>query len=418
MIFLRQLYKQKPKQWGPISAVRAAVYRNAEEIYGIDPASIIIACPYWEHNYREITTGKTAAAKALYGGDATKLRFIYGSDGYPDRLFSYYSAYYYDIKQPSTAVDELSIVISFNNYIDSSYNRGFLDAKGADTSNWSTTKGYSLSYRADGGILWMVADQDTYTTTDYVEDNKDHNLAVSWKAGDHQDIYIDGSEVSYDKHVVASSYTAIDDYLRIGTYYDGWSNNNYRMGSALYSFTHFKQALNQDQIGLFNDLPYQLFAPNPGKLYFDMGLATSTGTVVSVDTGTITLTGQTVGVIADVNLSVDTGSISFAGKAANIHAYIQAVTGAITLTGKTVLENVVVTPLKGAITLTGKVVNIISGNVESVDKGDITLTGKDTNIHSYVNPTTGLIRFIGKVLDMGDMVKKGLTKMGNSLRMK
>jgi hypothetical protein len=38
---------QKPKQWGALSAVRSAVFRNAESI-GIDPASIAGYWPMWE----------------------------------------------------------------------------------------------------------------------------------------------------------------------------------------------------------------------------------------------------------------------------------------------------------------------------------------------------------------------------------
>ncbi len=38
---------QKPKQWGALSAVRSAVFHNAESI-GIDPASIAGYWPMWE----------------------------------------------------------------------------------------------------------------------------------------------------------------------------------------------------------------------------------------------------------------------------------------------------------------------------------------------------------------------------------
>ena len=47
MIFNRQLYKQKPSAWGPVSNVQASIFKNAERI-GIDPASIALAMPLWE----------------------------------------------------------------------------------------------------------------------------------------------------------------------------------------------------------------------------------------------------------------------------------------------------------------------------------------------------------------------------------
>ncbi len=42
----RQLYKQKPQAWGPVSSVQASIFKNAE-IIGIDPASIVLAMPMW-----------------------------------------------------------------------------------------------------------------------------------------------------------------------------------------------------------------------------------------------------------------------------------------------------------------------------------------------------------------------------------
>jgi len=46
MPFLRQSYKQKPQAFGPVSAVQASIFKNAERI-GIDPASIALAMPMW-----------------------------------------------------------------------------------------------------------------------------------------------------------------------------------------------------------------------------------------------------------------------------------------------------------------------------------------------------------------------------------
>lgn len=57
--FLRQMYKHKPKQWGPFSAVQSALFYNAERV-GIDPDGIALAMPMWEgggipHDYTYIT---------------------------------------------------------------------------------------------------------------------------------------------------------------------------------------------------------------------------------------------------------------------------------------------------------------------------------------------------------------------------
>src|SRR6056297_1633631 len=44
--FLRQLWKQKPQAYGPVSAVQRDIWMNAERC-GIDPGSIVLYLPMW-----------------------------------------------------------------------------------------------------------------------------------------------------------------------------------------------------------------------------------------------------------------------------------------------------------------------------------------------------------------------------------
>ena len=53
MIYLRQLWKQKPEAWGPVEAVQAAIRKNAAGI-GIDPESIVLCLPMWERSGNKI----------------------------------------------------------------------------------------------------------------------------------------------------------------------------------------------------------------------------------------------------------------------------------------------------------------------------------------------------------------------------
>ena len=46
-IFLRKLWQNKPKQWGPFSAVQSALFHNLESM-GIDPQDKTVAIPLWE----------------------------------------------------------------------------------------------------------------------------------------------------------------------------------------------------------------------------------------------------------------------------------------------------------------------------------------------------------------------------------
>ena len=51
-IFLRKLWQNKPRQWGPVSRVQASLFHNADSIYGIDPNSFFAALPGWDsYNY-------------------------------------------------------------------------------------------------------------------------------------------------------------------------------------------------------------------------------------------------------------------------------------------------------------------------------------------------------------------------------
>src|SRR6056297_2770382 len=44
--FLRQLWRQKPQAYGPVSAVQRDIFLNAERV-GIDPGSIALYLPMW-----------------------------------------------------------------------------------------------------------------------------------------------------------------------------------------------------------------------------------------------------------------------------------------------------------------------------------------------------------------------------------
>ena len=73
MPFLRQSYKQKPKQWGPVSAVQSALFHNLERM-GIDPQTCQLALPMWErtggiaHNYAKNNDGVITSPEWIENG--------------------------------------------------------------------------------------------------------------------------------------------------------------------------------------------------------------------------------------------------------------------------------------------------------------------------------------------------------------
>ncbi len=77
MTFLRQLYKQKPQAWGPVSAVQASIFKNAESI-GIAPENILLAIPAWEKSTSILTnygllSGPTSSGTTEIYNDGIRL---------------------------------------------------------------------------------------------------------------------------------------------------------------------------------------------------------------------------------------------------------------------------------------------------------------------------------------------------------
>lgn len=84
--------KQKPRQWGPLSAVRSAVFKNSEMI-GIDPLALRVFMPLWEMSGapRNIITGAAGIVagvftweKDQYTNVADVVANIIETDYYPD----------------------------------------------------------------------------------------------------------------------------------------------------------------------------------------------------------------------------------------------------------------------------------------------------------------------------------------------
>jgi hypothetical protein len=120
--------------------------------------------------------------------------------------------------------NEATVIFSYrsNSTTTDSINDGILSDK--NVANWTTTAGFSVNIRSDGGILLKVGTSETYTNTNYWKDGLTHIGIVRYKQGVNSTIHVDESEVSYTAQNTGPAYVKGVQDARIGTYYDEAAN--------------------------------------------------------------------------------------------------------------------------------------------------------------------------------------------------
>ena len=85
-IFLRQLWKQKPQAYGPVSAVQRDIFLNAER-RGIDPSTMTMCLPLWgpgvQINYINGTKATSQVNFSFDGRAYFSTGYLYFPDGFP-----------------------------------------------------------------------------------------------------------------------------------------------------------------------------------------------------------------------------------------------------------------------------------------------------------------------------------------------
>lgn len=247
--------KVKPQQWGSFADVQSALFHNVEKI-GIDPRATKVAFLTWE--------GAGAFHDYISGAGVDLVTNVtWGSPGYLS-----FSSAYVNTGIPSFVNDAFTVFFSAR-MADNGVDGGIIETKGG-SGNWGNSTGWSIStkntFARDGGLTFKVGSSEAYVNvTDISDVSGLHPVICNFKSSSKQDIFVDGTEVSYDTHNIASSYTGTNSYV-LGGYYNYAADR--RLTGDLSDIFVFSTSLNDSQISVLSDNPYQLIQPTANRSYF------------------------------------------------------------------------------------------------------------------------------------------------------
>jgi len=258
--------RQKPRQWGSLSAVRSAVFRNAEA-RGIDPQSIILYMPFWEGAGEAISMlfGPVAdwEFRSDVGWNAKGNGIDFPGENY-DRCEITISADdpNYNVDQ-HTLIMHLQVTNLLNNDSDAVQTlfklnpiEAYFSSGGALRTQRITNSTCQRAVSQDG----LIANGDNFQAA-----------FVLPQLGINPSIYVNGVAVPLSLQTGGNgTITPSGDFgLGCREGYD-WANQYY---GAMYSVLRFSSLLNASTIGQLYETPYALLQPNPTPLIFDWGAA-------------------------------------------------------------------------------------------------------------------------------------------------
>lgn len=237
----RQLYKQKPSAWGPVSSVQASIFKNVEKI-GIDKNSLISLIPLWEkagtviHDYSKLNIDGSFTPNSSYWKDNS----IYFNN----------NSGYCAVSIPS-GLTNLSIL--FGTATATATTGRYLTC-GTSYGNWSiwgSTDGirFVKISHSTRGIIIPVAD--------FLSFNH-YNIAITHKSTPAQTFYVDGEQVLTD--TTSLSYSTI-------WFFGGTSSSFGGINGYIDQFMLFNTVLTAAQIAYLSDNPYFLLHRVPPVFY-------------------------------------------------------------------------------------------------------------------------------------------------------
>jgi hypothetical protein len=302
--------KVKPRQWGPLSAVRSAVFRNAERM-GIDPRDIAGVATGWHfHDVMTATTPSfssgtlslTTRGVLLDGGYAT-----YAANktiGTASQPYSFFTA----CRLPQNlGTTRRCVGLSFGNtyhtslevrksFIDNNDTYNYIECGATDAGRLRLVESaLGGGFGAGGGIL-VMAGGGQGSTADIVAQ-------------------LQGSSTVATISGACTSSASARDNLRLGrTTSDGAAYSEVMLSVAF--VTRLPAALMQELV----QLPYALLMPNPTPVFFDLaaggGLSGESSVtlapVVQISTGLLQLAGGSTQTLATIIISAD-GTVMASG---------------------------------------------------------------------------------------------------------
>jgi hypothetical protein len=256
----------KPRQWGPLSAVRSAVFRNAESM-GIDPASFIGFWPAWEGAglVKDIISANDMSFFGNAYWENTGARTLGGTSD---------AIYANNNNNMSVGAGDFSVIVHCNIHSNSS----------------STERGIFTKYNIGGSTIpnWVLAIFSDYNYRFRIRDeaNNSADCATATSSVVLGDQVLCGSRdgstaklfYAEDGYTSATnaSVGSIDNTspLSLGRFYTT-ASTDITFHQALY----LKEKISRDQYRQLFGSPYILLQPNPTPLIFDWGTASTVPTL-------------------------------------------------------------------------------------------------------------------------------------------
>lgn len=254
----RQLYKQKPQAWGPVSSVQASIFKNAE-MAGIDPGSIALCMPLWDPgSFQDYSQNlfKPTISGAVFTENSWYM------DGTDDRFYFADNALWTPSKSLTAFIKGklISVPLSGTEGIISHY-RG-TDALGNADPQRAWQLGVNASSQLNAALSSSGSYQSVYNTviSTTLSANEAFDCALVWQASSRNDIYFKGNKTA-NASKPASLYNA-STQLMIGNQYNDLNSAAYNL-SALNAYFNFVLLLNNfaatdSQIAQLSDNPYFL----------------------------------------------------------------------------------------------------------------------------------------------------------------
>ena len=245
MVFNRQLYKQKPQAWGPVSSVQASIFKNAEKI-GIDP--VFIYCPMSEDNYNTdyISSMRSSYDNAIFEKDKYGVALylsVYLADGRPTITWDN-TIYNYAKTITGTFVFCLKVIDFYD--ITSKY----------VCFNSTGTTGFKITIIPQSGLTSFKVGLTFFGVSDYVFNTIFLNAINTYNIFA---IVINSGNIELYKNGVFVESKSVGEYKQTtNTYFKIGNKTTSNIGGYLPFLFGFKNTISRNTVAYLSDNPYYL----------------------------------------------------------------------------------------------------------------------------------------------------------------
>lgn len=234
--------KQKPKQWGSVSMVSAAMRDNADRIYNIDYEKIILYAPFWENAGlpRDYISNNSFVLLPTAGSGEVS----WGGDGCLLGRYSYLrSEDIYEVDVPFSCVIKINQENDFN-----SQDSSCLCSNTDGSDGW-----WSWQDSSDSGIRFGT----NHGKIQYGTPNAgEHTIVLVQHSATNAQIFLDGNLVGQGNNGWERSDNSCF-YIEEGAYF----NKNKLTGYTWKQVIYIGAALSASQASLFSENSYGLIHP-------------------------------------------------------------------------------------------------------------------------------------------------------------